>query len=209
MSDLSPDPAAEQLSSFLRQGERILWQGRPIREKFRWRMWPISCMGALFTLLPLAMSLFAVVVYTLGRARGMEFEWGPQLPLLLLVNLPFLVVGLVIVMAPAMYADRLWPSTEYALTDQRVLIRTGIKSPVLAATELREVSGITAKGSQVGNVVFQIPGAFAGPFAPFVFYRRGWNRYPVALAPTFEAIERPQELLRIAQSALQNAKEDR
>ncbi len=196
---------ATPLGAMCRSGEGVLWEGRPIRAKYIWRLWPVSCFGAMSAVIPTLMALFTAGIFWFGRDGNLPLPPTPPAAAIVMVVLPFFTVAAVLVVGPLVISALMWPNVEYALTNQRVLIRSGLREPVVSATELADVTGISVRGESVGTIVFHVPGTIAGALAPLVAYRRGFRRIPAVMSPTFEAIADVQVVCRIAQEALHAA----
>jgi hypothetical protein len=198
-----PDPACVDLRPLLGDDEHVLWEGRPVRERFRRRMWPISLVGALFAGFAILSWLAAAGAYVWGQRHGWRMEWGGPLALLLVAELPLIAVGLGLYFVPRVAADRLWPTVVYALTNRRALMRAGG-----SVTEVRwaDVQEVAARDEPVGRVIFRVPGHVAGPYAPYMYYRHGIKRTPMPTVPMFEAVERPADVARIARDAMNRAR---
>jgi len=182
---------AEHLEPILQSGEDILWQGKPVRGHFV-RHGALSY-RTLFGVVFLSFALFWT-----GMAFQMTWmapklqEGRDAVPLVFkyvfpLWGLPFIVAGACLVFGPFISKVMSWKNTEYALTNQRVLIRGGAGTPTINSTELHDVTGVTVTGEAVGSVSFTI-----GEGA----------------SPTFECIAHPQDVHRIAADALHGLRRD-
>jgi hypothetical protein len=196
--DTYQDYRAEHLEQLLQSGERILWQGKPVRAKFMWRKWPRSCFGAVFLGFALFWTGMALSMTSAARSEGADVPafFSYVFPLF---GLPFILVGAGLTFGHFIHDKMAWRNTEYALTDQRVLIRSGARTPTVSSTELADVTGVTFKGDAIGSVSFGTAGT-----SPSVggFRRFGDYGPSVRAAPTFECIPRPEEVYRIAEDAL-------
>lgn len=99
----------------LKDGETLLWQGRPAPRCYTFRHWGQALLG---TLLFLACSFWLMVGFQLVDERGYS-------PGLLIV--PMLLVAGSFLAGPGriLLARWRWENTFYALSDQRLLIRQG------------------------------------------------------------------------------------
>jgi hypothetical protein len=114
----------EQLREYVRPGERLLWIGRPDPD-------------VLFT----ASDLFVVPFSLLWG--GFAFFWEGSVivtgagPLFVLWGIPFVAIGLYMIVGRFFYKRRRKRRTAYALTDERALVAVGSTS--LAESPVRNV----------------------------------------------------------------------
>jgi hypothetical protein len=183
---------AESLHSVLERGERLLWSGRPRQGMM------LRSSDAGFVPFSLLWCGFAVYWEYIAFSRGAPAFF-------LLWGVPFILVGLHIVLGRFIVDALLRTRTIYAVTDRRVLIITQFlrrRRRVLTLEGLSEIDIDDRPGGR-GTLSFGRGGGFAG--GP-VF--RGWPGSARYLPPAFEEIERPDEVLRIirdAQRALRNS----
>ena len=192
---------AEHLEQMLQAGEHILWQGKPVKAKYVIRGWPMSCFGVFF----LGFALFWTVTAFFGT-RSIPAEGDPMSLLFRYAfpafGLPFIFVGSGLTFGHFIVAAAVWRNTEYALTNRRVLIRSGARTVTVTTTELADVTGLTVTGGAVGSLAFNTPGTVAMP--QIVRGLAGRPGCPSTMvAATFECIPQPQDVHRIAGDALQ------
>jgi hypothetical protein len=176
---------AEHLEQMLQSGERILWQGKPKKRPYVMRRWPLSCFGAVF----LGFSLFwtgGVLVMTHLGASAAGEEWpAPLVYLFPLFGLPFILVGAGLTFGHYIFAAMDWKNVEYALTNRRILIRSGARTVTTSSTELADVTGVTATDTPVGTVTFNVVGAGSVPPAMRSFAgRMARTRSGLPLSPS-------------------------
>ena len=158
-----PAPDAD-LASELWAGERVLWRGKPVREAFVWRTWPLSVFGGV--LLTAAIVFFVVVLTT--EAPDVLAFWG----------VPFGMAALYMAGGHFVLTNREWDHTEYLVTNRRVLIRHGIFSPRLTSYDLVGLphTEVVMHGENVGNVMFK--GPFGQGYGPAPGYKTMWPYTP-------------------------------
>jgi hypothetical protein len=152
------------LTSELRAGERVLWRGKPEREAFVWRTWPLSVFdGALLV----AVIAYYVVVFT-TEAPDLLSIWG----------VPFLILAFYMLVGHFLLTTREWNNTEYLVTNSRVLIRHGIFSPRLTSYSMGSLphTQVVMHGQDIGNVMFK--GAFGQGYGPAPGYQTMWPYTP-------------------------------
>ncbi|HEX8597150.1 MAG TPA: hypothetical protein VF952_01375 [Chloroflexia bacterium] len=156
-------PDAE-LASELWAGERVLWRGKPVREAFVWRTWPLSVFGGV---LLAAVIVFFVVVLTTEAPDWLAI-WG----------LPFGIAALYMLGGHFILTHREWNNTEYLVTHSRVLIRHGIFSPKVTSYSLGSLphTQVVMHGENVGNVMFK--GPFGQGYGPAPGYQTMWPYTP-------------------------------
>ena len=170
----------------LSPGERVLWMGQPIR-------------GLRFTASDV---LFVPFSFLWG---GFALFWEAQVvrssaPLLFrLWGIPFVLVGLYLIIGRFFHDAWRRSRTLYALTDQRaIIVGGGIQQRLrsLALRSLPEISISDERGGR-GTITF---GSATHPFG--LFGRSSWPGTGQTAAPAFEGIESARsvhELIRNAQ----------
>ncbi|MDQ5823846.1 MAG: hypothetical protein M3441_06475 [Chloroflexota bacterium] len=152
------------LASELWVGERVLWRGKPVREAFVWRTWPLSVFGGL--LLAAVIAFFGVVLTS--EAPGWLALWG----------VPFGLAALYMLGGHFVLTHREWDNTEYLVTHSRVLIRHGIFTPRLTSYSLGSLphTQVVMHGDDIGNVMFK--GPFGHGYGPAPGYKTMWPYTP-------------------------------
>ncbi len=171
------------IREYLQSGESLLWEGQPDPARYSRR-------GLLFAVpFGCAFTGFALfwVAFTFALTRGNS--GGVPVALFPLFGVPFVLVGLYILVGRLFVAAHQARSTWYAVTDRRVLIVTGRRC---ALTELA-LTGIPAmqvdeQGDGFGSIAFGataamsfLPGLSGGP--AYV----GGTRY-APMVPAFQSI---------------------
>jgi hypothetical protein len=152
------------LAGELRVGEQVLWRGKPEREAFVWRTWPLSVFGGA---LGVAVFVYYLVVFT-TEAPDLLAIWG----------VPFAIAALYMLVGHFLLTSREWTNTEYLITGSRVLIRHGIFSPRLTSYSIASLphTQVVMHGENIGNVMFK--GPFGQGYGPAPGYQTMWPYTP-------------------------------
>jgi hypothetical protein len=196
-----PTDQADHLQRMLRSGESILWQGRPERGPYILRRWPQSCFGVFFLGFALFWTATAFTATHAAPDAGMPAVFRYLFPLF---GVPFVLVGAGLTFGQYIVAAAEWPNVEYALTNQRVLIRTG-RTPTVTGTELTSLASVTASGAGSGSVSFTPAGVPQLPVAAQRMANFNAMHVGMAAGPVFECIRDPQQVYMLAQDAIQKA----
>ncbi len=165
MSAITTRPGTgADLADELRAGERVLWRGKPEREAFVWRTWPLSVFGG--ALLAAVIVYYGVVLTT--DAPDLLAIWG----------VPFAIAAIYMLGGHFILTSREWANTEYLVTDSRVLIRHGIFSPRLTSYSMVSLphTQVVMHGDNIGNVMFK--GPFGQGYGPPPGYQTMWPYTP-------------------------------
>ncbi len=153
-----------ELDAQLAPGEVVLWRGKPERQAFVFRTWPLSIFGAVLVLMA---GSYEIIVLT------------TELPdMLALVGAPFLLVALYMLVGHFLVTSREWQNTEYLVSERQVLIRHGIFQPVLTHFSLHGLphTVIEMHGPDIGNIMFK-PREGQG-YGPYPGYQTMWPYTP-------------------------------
>ncbi|HJP88218.1 MAG TPA: PH domain-containing protein [Candidatus Limnocylindrales bacterium] len=141
---------ASHTRGYLLPGERVLWEGRP-------DVWGFSMRGAWyaipFSLLWGGFAIFWEIGVLTSNAPFFFSIWG----------IPFVLLGLYMIFGRIWVARREARNTRYAITDRRVLIRSGAFRPTLVSLELDTLPGteLSERGDGSGSITF---GTYSGFF---------------------------------------------
>jgi hypothetical protein len=190
------DPNTD-ISRELDSGEKLLWAGRP-RQGIFFRpsdalLIPFSLMWGGFAIFWEVSVLFATSKPHSDAPDFVRFIfplWG----------LPFVAVGLYLIVG-RFFVDRAQRAkTTYGITDHRVIIRSGLFSRTTKSLNLRTLSDVTVaeRSDRSGTITL-------GPTAGFYswFYGTSWPGMSRHLAPCFDSISDAKtvyDILRRAQS---------
>ena len=179
------------LPEALPAGERILWQGAPEWRALSRRALHVLKVAVYMTVL-LAWNAVATV-------RGGATAWEAVVATLWLLPLPLVAVGLLTLLGWA-YAR----TTVYTLTDERLVVRSGVALPVTINLPHRlvEAAGVRVHGGGVGDVSVRLqPDQRAAYFALWPSVRPWHLTHP---EPMLRCIPDAQEVARILGKALQD-----
>ena len=176
MSDLIDDE--------LVSGERLLWGGRPKRGI---RLSGADLYAIPFSLLWCGFAVFWELTAFNDHAPLFFMLWG----------LPFVMAGLYIVFGRFIVDARTRDHTYYGLTNERVIIITGLFSRQIKSLQLRTLCDIslTVRPDGSGTVAFGLQNPMA------TFLPAGWPGAKRYSAPSFEMIERAKEVYEIVRKA--------
>jgi hypothetical protein len=167
------DAGAElAIATQLDNGESLIWTGCP-----RQGLWlrPGDAFAIPFSLLWCAFAIFWESSVLYGNAPLLFKLWG----------IPFVAVGLYMVVGRFFVDARIRARTFYALTSRRILIRSGLLRPQLTSLELDSISEINLdeRADRSGTITFGSPGRYAGrSVGP------AWPGAASVLPPAFEGI---------------------
>jgi hypothetical protein len=182
------DISAEQVvAKELGGGERLLWSGQPGQGV---RLHPADALLIPFSLMWGGFAIFwEYSVLSSGNAPLFFVLWG----------IPFVLVGVYVVVGRFFVDARQRAATFYGLTDDRVIIVSGLLSRQVKSLPLRSLSdvSISERSGGRGTITF-------GPVNPFYGWFAGtsWPGMGKAASPAFESIaevRQAYELLREAQ----------
>src|SRR5919201_3322152 len=182
--------ARTDLDAQLAPGERVLWRGKPERNAFVLRTWPLSVFGAV---LIVAAAIYEVVIFTTEAPDSLAV-WG----------VPFALGALYMLVGHFLVTYREWRQTEYLITDSRVRIRHGVLNPTLTIYSLLGLPHtiVEMRGRDVGNVMFK-PREGQG-YGPWPGYQNMWPYTPGYLLG-FLYVRNPQDVQRVIEEARRGA----
>ncbi len=115
----------------LEPGETILWQGRPAPRCYTFRNWKLVLAG---TALFLACSFWLMLGAQLVEAEGYS-------SVLILMTLPLVLATFFLGPGQLLLARWRWEKLFYALTEERLLVRTGLISAQIFSYARSEITG--------------------------------------------------------------------
>jgi hypothetical protein len=176
---MEPDMLNDEFAAALRSepgpGERVLWSGRPgqglVLHTWDIVMIPFSLMWA----------GFAVFWEAAALASGAPFFFA-------LWGIPFVLIGLYMVAGRFWVDARQRKRTTYALTNERVIILSGLFSVSVTSLNLRTLPVVTlsARSGGRGTITF-------GPSTPYANIGFGTRGYA---PPAFDRIDDAQSVYR-------------
>jgi Bacterial PH domain len=166
-----PSLPPPEITAELDRNERVIWSGRPRHGPvLRWMDAFAIPFGLLWTGIPLVGAWAAVT--------------GPKgNPIAIIAPLPFVLIGLYLIVGRFFIDAAQRRRTFYALTDERILIVSGILSRNIRSVALRTLDQVdlSARASGQGTISFgrSMYGSFALP---------GWPGMKSMQPPMFEMI---------------------
>lgn len=178
----------------LRSGERVIWKGKPAAG--------IKLRGSDAFLIPFSLlwggfaifwEVMAVTQTLKDRAENFVFP---------LFGVPFVLIGLYVIFGRFIFDAKSREKTEYAITNQRVIIKSGLfskKIKIINVSSMPEIS-FTEKSDGTGTITF---GESSSSFYGFM---RGfnWPGMPYAQAPAFEMISDVRTVYELIQKVQRN-----
>jgi hypothetical protein len=174
----------QAISSQLSGGERLLWSGRP-RQGLMLR--PSDAFVIPFTLLWCGFAIFWETGVVRSHAPAFMQLWG----------IPFVLVGIYVVFGRFWVDARQRARTSYGLTDQRIIIISGILSQQVKSLNLRTLSemSLTERDNGLGTILFGTPGPW------WITSGMQWPGMSAQSAPMLEGIENPRDVYERIRSA--------
>ncbi|MBN8989683.1 MAG: PH domain-containing protein [Rhizobiales bacterium] len=139
----------EAIRKELAPGERLLWSGSPVR-------------GLRFENADLSKSGFGLIFFSFA-AFWIHGVWSQssaansaQSPLFALFGVPFVLIGFYLLVGHFFWSALCRKRTEYAVTNQRVIVRSGIFSTTTKSIEYRKIPTLTLteKSDASGTIQF-------------------------------------------------------
>lgn len=161
----------------LGQGEQLMWTGRPKPGfRYRWADVPLTCFGLFFAGIG-------------GTIAISAFPWG--------LLIPHFWVGLYVAFGRFLVERIVRESTEYAITDQRVLIvrawptrtTTSVNVPALAGIDLTEHRDGT------GTIRFRESKSPSSWRSSGRSKQMNWTNLGNPTGPSFDAVEHPHQVM--------------
>ena len=173
MSDFDGSSIERELNS----GERLLWKGRP-PGGFRLRSTDAF-------MIPFSL-FWSGIVFSAALAAfnqpAQKAAVGPSLFFLI----PFLLIGLYMLIGRFFVDAMMRARTEYAVTNRRAIIVSGFFSRNVKSIDLKTTSeiAISERSDKSGTITFG-----ATPFGAINMNRYSWSFNPTAGTPAFEMID--------------------
>jgi len=179
----------------MRSNERTVWKGKPAAG--------IRLRGADAFLIPFSLlwvwggaifwETMAVTQIPKNQAAGIVFP---------LFGIPFVLIGLYLIFGRFIFDAKNREKTEYAITNQRVIIKSGIFSKKLKSINLASMpdTSFSEKADGTGTITF------GESNSPYGFMMRGfyWPGMAYAQTPAFEMIGDVRKVYELIQKAQRN-----
>lgn len=175
--------AQRAVETELLDGEKILWAGQPDASK-------------IFTaadILLIPFTLLWTSFPALGLLAGMRSNESD--PLFSLFLIPFIAVGLYILIGRFFYKSWAKRRTYYAITDRRVIVISGGRKRRVIASFIRDIPTVNSSigKNNMGRIIFGNTSPYAASFGNTGMDFTGNNSAP--LPPIFYDLENAQEVL--------------
>jgi len=185
-SNIMIDNLQSELREHLDSKESLLWTGKPklgiVFRTYDFFMIPFSVFWCAF-------AVFWVILASQG-------SW-----IFALFGLPFVIIGLFFVFGRFMIDAKQRQNTVYGLTENRIIIKSGIFSKSIKSLNIRTLSDIelSEKGGGIGTISL-------GPKNPFMPWGDGMGWWPgMKSSPKFEMITNARKVYNQI-IAIQNSK---
>lgn len=182
----------------LERGETLLWSGQPA-QGIRLRgydvfMIPLSLLWGGFAIFWEIMAL-GIFFGAVGQGGGPPLIFGIVFPLF---GLPFVLVGLHLIFGRFFVDARQRARTFYGVTDNRIIILSGLFSRKVKSLNLRTLSDLSMSQSASGSGTITF--GPAPPLAPF-FGGTSWPGAGWYPSPSFDLVPDVAEVYRIIRDA--------
>jgi len=170
-----PDPIRAELAA----GEQVLWAGQP-RQGLTLR--PSDALGIPFSIFFAGFSIF----WMQGAAQS-----GAPLPFVLF-GVPFVLMGLYLVIGRFFVEAKQRAATFYAVTPQRVIIRSGLFSKAVKSLPLKSLQEVSLSewSDGTGTITFGAQHPMASMFGGI----SGWPGTEQYLGPRLELVDQARSV---------------
>lgn len=181
------DPQSE-LKEQLEEDENLLWTGQPKQ-------------GIVFRTSDIFMIPFSIIWFAFACSWMVgAFHFGG---IFFIFGIPFVIIGLIFVLGRFLIDKTQRSKTSYGITENRVLIKSGIFSNSIKSINLKTLSDIelTEKSDGTGTI-------FVGPKNPYNFWGGGMDWWPgMKSSPQLELIPNARKVYQKI-IEIQNSKSD-
>jgi Bacterial PH domain len=181
------DTVAEEVRRQLSSGERVLWTGQPKQG--------VIVRGSDALMIPFSLvwggfAFFWEWSVINSNAPAFFVLWG----------IPFVLVGIYLIVGRFFVEARQREKTHYAVTNERVLIISGLLRPTVKSLSLRTLTDVSLSESSSGegSITFGATSALSSMFGGFA----GWPGMGAQMGPRFDVIPEAKtvyETIRTAQ----------
>jgi hypothetical protein len=182
----------DQLQSYLRPSERLLWAAKPDHEHFARVRWPMVFFGVPWTAITAAVS--GGFIYGMFFARDAGFP-TPLKPLILLFFVPFWAIGIFMLGGHKFVFARQWHRIAYGITNENIII--------LQPVPFGRVKEVRLPLKEIENVAIERFARGLGT-VEFTGVLSGWsssNSSSSAQQPKFESVADVDGVVKIARQA--------
>lgn len=188
---MSPGNVPEEVRRQLGRGERVLWTGQPKQ-------------GVLLR----GSDVFMIPFSLLWGGFAFFWEWSAinsdAPPFFVLWGIPFVLVGIYLIFGRFFVDAKERQRTHYAVTNERVLIISGLARRTVKSLSLGTLSdvSISERPNGEGSITFGAAPAFAGFFGGF----SGWPGMGAQMGPRFDLIPRAKWVYDTIRNAQKDAR---
>lgn len=127
----------------LEAGEEVCWEGRPAPRCYTFRHWKHSIFGAVF-----------LAICTYWQVLGFSIADEYELPWLIWLPLPFILLGLYFSVGHLLQSRLEWNQTYYVITDRRLLTQRGLWNLRTEEMKLEDVTyfNLRWQGDELGTL---------------------------------------------------------
>jgi Bacterial PH domain len=181
---LPPESSSQVISSLLGREERVLWSAQPRQGIF---LRSTDAYLIPFSLFWGGFAFFWEGSVVNSNAPAIMRLWG----------VPFVLIGLYLIIGRFFVDAKLRSNTYYALTTERIVIVSGLFSRTTKSLQLRTLSDVSLSESSggLGTITF-------GPVAPWWARTGGWPGSQRQQSPAFDSISAARDVyerIRLAQ----------
>jgi len=180
-----------EIEAELEPGERLLWSGQPrqglLLRSNDWFMIPFSLLWGGFA-----------IFWELGVLGIVATVAKPMSFVMALFGIPFVLVGLYLIVGRFFVDSRIRAKTYYGVTHQRAIIVSGLLSRKVTSLPFKNMPQVTLteRSDRSGTITFGQP-------VPFAFMSEGlnWPGMEGRMVPNFGLIENAKEVYRQIRNA--------
>jgi hypothetical protein len=181
---------AEEIRRHLSSGERVLWSGQPKQG--------LVLRGADAFMIPFSLLWGGFAIF---------WEWSVinsgAPPLFVLWGIPFVLVGLYLIVGRFFVEAKQRERTLYAVTDQRILIVSGVFARRVKSLSLKTLTDVslTENSNGEGSINFGAATALSSVFGGF----SGWPGMEAQMGPRFDLIPMAKSVYETIRAAQRTA----
>ncbi len=186
------------LDKLLNSDEKVLWSGKPVRKAF---ILP-GLVSIPFGLIFMGFAIFWMGTAASAGAPGEFYLFG----------LPFVLIGIGIVIGPFLFQLLRYRNTEYMITDKRIITQTGAIGLDTRFVDFEKVQEVYVQISVLDRLfgtgsVYAMTAGFSG------FVPRGGSGYGyggfVGNRPSLAALKEPYGVQKVLQEAIEKSKKEK
>lgn len=185
------------ISRLLHPNEKILWRGKPVFKSFILAGYNIGLFFFGLVFIAFSLTFFFISGQALG---GAPFPFN-------IFPLIFLFAGFAIAFGTPISSVLAHRNTEYAITNQRLIIQTGALSLKTRFIDFEKIQEVNIKIGLIDKIF-----GTGGIYADTASSVRGWNQFAGSgrgynvMRPDFIALKEPYKVHKILQQAMEDLK---